>query len=128
MPAIKEPKAPKEKKTNYLDPQEFREEMLKSREQDELTPKAVQMFRIMSHENAKRRTYKFEEDREDCVACGVLDCLLYWRGWDPEKGANCFAYFTTVVYNGLQKGWKRLNGKIKYSQKVSLSHQNLYNI
>jgi len=35
----------------------------------------------------------------------MLDCLQYWRGFDPEKSNNPFAYFTSVITNGLAKGW-----------------------
>jgi len=118
---------PTKKSNFYLDPIEFRTEIILSKEQDALTNKAVQMFITMCNEVAKTRSYKFEQDREDCVAFALEDCVRYWRGYNPEKSEFAFAYFTRLVMNGLAKGWKKLYN-IKSINKISLSHTSLYNI
>ena len=47
-------------------------------------------------------------NKEDCKQTALLDCLQYWRGFDPEKSNNPFAYFTSVITNGYAKGWNTL--------------------
>lgn len=113
--------------TEYVNARAFREEIILSKSQDELTPRAIEMLMIMCNESAKRKSYKSEQDKEDCISTALLDCCLYWRGYDPTKSDNCFAYYSSLIFNGMQKGWKKLH-KLKHSNKVSLSHQNLYNI
>ena len=53
---------------NYVDPQEFKTEILLSKEKDELTPRAVEMLMLMAREASKKLKYKDEEDRKDCIA------------------------------------------------------------
>lgn len=36
--------------------------------------------------------------REEMVADGYLNCIQYFRDYDPVKGQNPFAYFTQVIY------------------------------
>ena len=114
-------------KNYYIDPNVFREEIIICKEENELTPKMVNMFILMCNEVAKTRMYRFEQDREDCVAFAIEDCLRYWRSYNPEKSSYAFAYFTRLVMNGLQKGWNKLH-KLQFRNKVSISHPNLYNV
>ena len=111
---------------NYLDPKDLLKEILKSKEQDELTPKAVEYFMLMASEISKTLSYKYEEDREDCIMFAMESILKYWRSYDPEKSKYPFSYFTSAIYNGLAKGWGQLH-PIKESYKISISHENTYN-
>ena len=52
----------------------------------------------------------------------MLDALLYWKSFDPEKSNNPFAYFTSLLTNGLAKGWRKLYGKFKASEMTSLDN------
>jgi hypothetical protein len=52
--------------------------------------------------------FKTPEDKEDVKQSALLDCLMYWRNFDPEKSNNPFAYFTSVITNGYAKGWNTL--------------------
>lgn len=36
--------------------------------------------------------------REDMVADGIENCILYFHDFDPDKGSNPFSYFTQVIY------------------------------
>jgi hypothetical protein len=130
MEEIKALKPKKTKKSNsreYVNAIDFRNEIIKSKELNELTPTAIAMLMRMCNEIAKTRTYKYEQDREDCVAFAMEDVIRYWRGYNPIKSEYAFAYFTMVVMNGLKKGWKRLY-PVKSINKVSLSHENIYNV
>lgn len=119
--------AVKKQNNNYVNPIDFRNEIIKSKELNVLTNTAVFMLMRMCEEIARTRSYKYEQDREDCVAFAMEDVIRYWRGYNADISEYAFAYFTRMIYNGLQKGWKRLY-PLKSINKISLSHENLYNI
>ena len=79
------------------------QEIMKSKAQDELTPEAIQMFQLMIENISAKKHYNDPEDRKDCWQSAYLDILLYWRGFDPEKSKNPFAYFTSLIVNGMNK-------------------------
>lgn len=107
---------------------DLRETIIECKERDELNEKAIKMFMVMADKFANKMTYIHPEDREDCVSVAVMDCYLYWRGYNPEKSANAFAYFTQIIKNGFGKGWRKLYGKMPYSSKISISKHTLYNL
>jgi hypothetical protein len=110
---------------NYIDPKELKEEILKSKELDELTPRAVEMFQLMAQEISKKLKYKDEEDRKDCIAFALMDVIKYWRSYNPEKSKYPFAYYTQIIKHGFAKGWRKLH-PLSVKDKISLSNENLY--
>lgn len=111
----------------YINPQELREEVIKSRELNELTPRAVIMFQTMAKEASKKLRYRDEEDRKDCIAFAMMDVVRYWRSYNPEKSKDPFAYFTQMIKNGFAKGWRKLH-PLSAGDKVSLSHDNVFTL
>lgn len=112
---------------NYCDPKELYAEIVISKKNNELTPRAFDMLWTIAKESSTRLKYKDEQDREDCIMFAMEDILKYWRGYDPEKSKNAFAYYTQIIKNGFAKGWHKLH-PIKESQKVSISNSNIYNM
>ena len=98
------------------------QEIMKSKAQNELTPEAIQMFQLMIENISAKKHYNDPEDRTDCWQSAYLDILLYWRGFDPEKSKNPFAYFTSLIVNGMKKGWHKISGKIKTSDMISIDN------
>ena len=98
------------------------QEIMKSKAKDELTPEAIQMFQLMIENISAKKHYNDPEDRKDCWQSAYLDILLYWRGFDPEKSKNPFAYFTSLIVNGMNKGWHKISGKIKTSDMISIDN------
>jgi DNA-directed RNA polymerase specialized sigma subunit len=111
----------------YVDPKELREEVLRSREKDALTPRAIEMFQTMAREASKKLRYRDEEDRKDCIAFAMMDVVRYWRSYNPEKSKDPFAYFTQMIKNGFAKGWRKLH-PLSAGEKVSLSHDNVFTL
>ena len=107
---------------------DLRNEIAKCKEKNELTPEALQMFMLMAKKFSTKLNYMYEEDREDCIQFAVMDCFQYWRGYDPEKSPNAFAYYTQVIKNGFAKGWRKLYGNMPKSKKISVSSNRIYNI
>lgn len=111
----------------YVKNKDLLAEIIKSKEQDQLTSKAMEMLMKMAREISKVFKYKYEEDREDCISYAIEDILKYWRNFDPNKSSNAFAYYTQMIKNGFGKGWRALY-PIKESKKVSISSEDgVYN-
>jgi hypothetical protein len=113
---------------HHVKNKDLREEIIKSKEQDELTPTALDMFILMADKFGNKLTYIYIEDREDCCSTAIMDCFLYWRGYDPEKSLNAFAYYTQIIKNGYAKGWRRLYGNMPKSSKISISQHQIYSL
>jgi len=107
---------------------DLREEIIKSKEQDELTKEALDMLILMSHKFATKLHYIYEQDKEDCISFAIMDCWKYWRGYKPEKSDNAFAYYTQIIKNGFAKGWRKLYGNVPKSAKISISQNQIYNL
>jgi len=107
---------------------DLRNEIIKCKENDELSREAIEMFMLMAEKFSKKLNYIYVEDREDCIAFAILDCFQYWRGYNPKKSQNAFAYFTQIIKNGFAKGWRKLYGNMPKSKKISVSSNKIYNI
>lgn len=114
--------------THHVKNADLRNEIIKCKEKDELSIEAIEMFMLMAKKFSTKFTYIYPEDREDCISFAVMDCYQYWRGYNPEKSLNAFAYYTQVIKNGFAKGYRRLYGNFPKSKKVSLSSNKIYNI
>jgi len=107
---------------------DLRNEIIRCKANDKLTIEAIEMFQLMAKKFSTKLNYIYAEDREDCIAFAILDCYLYWRGYNPEKSQNAFAYFTQIIKNGFAKGWRKLYGNFPKSKKISTSGNKIYNI
>lgn len=107
----------------YVDSRELFAEIIKSKEQNKLTPRALELLMRMAREiMSKVLKYKVDADREDCISFAIEDVLRYWDRFDPEKSTNAFAFYTTMIKNGSAKGWRRLH-PIKSSHKISINQE-----
>ena len=112
------------RKKNYLNGPDLYQEIIISKERDELTPKAIKMLMMLSKKAISRLPYRDPMDRDDCVQFAIMDILKYWRGFNPEKGKNAFAYYTSIIYKGAAKGWNKLHPETKKEiKKISLSNR-----
>lgn len=112
----------------YVKNKDLREELIKSKAQNELTKEAINMFILMANKFSTNFTYYYEEDRQDCIATAIMDCYQYWRSYNPEKSPNAFAYITQICKNGMAKSWRKLYGACPKSKKISISSNNIYSI
>jgi len=113
---------------HHVKNRDLKEEIIVCKEKDQLSSKALEMLMLMAEKFANKLTYIYPEDKEDCIQFAVMDCYQYWRGYDPEKSQNAFAYYTQIIKNGFAKGWRKLHGHMPYSSKVSISQHQIYNL
>jgi len=107
---------------------DLREEIIRCKDADILSAKALDMLILMADKFGNKLPYIYIEDRKDCMSTAVMDCFQYWRGYDPEKSQNAFAYYTQIIKNGYAKGWRKLHGHMPYSCKISISQHQIYNL
>jgi len=62
--------------------------------------------------------------RDEMIADGIENCLMYFRNFDPDKSKNPFAYFTQIIYfaflRRIMKEKKQLYIKYKATQQFGI--------
>ena len=62
--------------------------------------------------------------REEMVADGIENCLMYFENFDTSKSSNAFAYFTQIIYYAflrrIQKEKKQLYVKYKATEQFGI--------
>jgi hypothetical protein len=66
--------------------------------------------------------------RDEMIADGIENCLMYFRNFDPLKSSNPFAYFTQIIYfaflRRIAKEKKQLYVKYKATEQFGLLDEN----
>jgi len=88
----------------------------------------VMMFYKISTRLSTKFQYKYPDDRADCIQGAVIDCYMYWRGFDRTKSTSAFAYITSLIHNGFKKTWRKLHQNISQYRQVSLSRNNIHSL
>lgn len=62
--------------------------------------------------------------RDEMIADGIENCLMYFSNFNPEKSNNPFAYFTQIIYYAflrrIQKEKKQLYVKYKATEMIGV--------
>jgi hypothetical protein len=80
-------------------------------------------YKIAEHLSRKPNfvSYSF---RDEMVADGIENCLMYFRNFDASKSSNPFAYFTQIVYYAflrrIMKEKKQLYVKYKATEQIGI--------
>ena len=101
------------RKRKYLNNRDLLDQIVLSKELDELTPKALEFLMLLADKCSMKLTYRNPEDRQDCIAYAYMDLYRYWRNFNPEKSTNAFAYFTEIAKTRFAKGWNKLHPNIE---------------
>lgn len=107
------PKRKKRGDVHYVNNKEFSDEIIKCKKTGELSEFAVECFIALANRAVNKLYYEDPRDREDCIQSALLDCLKYWKGFDPKKSnpPNAFSYFTSICKHGYAKQWKAIHKK-----------------
>ena len=66
--------------------------------------------------------------RDEMIADGIENCLMYFRNFDPLKSKNPFAYFTQIIYYAflrrIMKEKKQLYVKYKATEQFCILDEN----
>ena len=62
--------------------------------------------------------------RDEMIADGIENCMMYFRNFNPEKSKNPFAYFTQIIYYAflrrITKEKKQLYVKYKATEQIGI--------
>ena len=62
--------------------------------------------------------------RDEMIADGIENCIMYFRNFDPDKSKNPFAYFTQIIYYAflrrIRKEKKQLYVKYKATEQIGI--------
>ena len=94
----------------YVDPKLFYAEIVKSKQEGELTKEAIKMICLIIQNYSVKFQYRNEMDRDDCQSHAIMQILRNWKTFDPDKSDQAFAYFTSSARTGLFMGWQKLYG------------------
>ena len=128
------------KKTNhYVNNADFLKALIDYREKCELANKEGKpepqipnyigecFYKIADHLSRKPNfiSYSF---RDEMVADGIENCLMYFRNFDDSKSKNPFAYFTQIIYYAflrrIMKEKKQLYVKYKATEMFGILDEN----
>lgn len=98
----------KEKKKKYLSNKDLYCEILVSKAQGKLTPRAAQMIVLLGKKLQSKMYYRDADDKKDCLQEAMLSVFKFWYNFDESKGDNAFAYFSEVIKRGLAQGWNKM--------------------
>lgn len=101
---------------HYVDKKELQAEIEKSHQCNELTPRAIIIFKTMIDNVMLLQHYEDEMDAEDCRGHAWLRILQYWNRYDYKTKDDPFAYFTSVIVTATAQQWNTLKG-VKASHK-----------
>lgn len=96
-------------KVNYVNNADFNNEIIKYYERklvnpDERIPDSIGiMIMKMAKKLASRYNFNGYTYRDEFISDGILRCIEVFRNFDPNKSANPFAYFTTVLFNSYRQ-------------------------
>ena len=101
------------------------DEAKRNDKQDPIVPNYIGECFIKIAEHLSRKpnfvSYSF---RDEMIADGIENCIMYFRNFDPTKSSNPFAYFTQIIYYAflrrIQKEKKQLYVKYKATEQIGI--------
>jgi DNA-directed RNA polymerase specialized sigma24 family protein len=97
----------KEKKKKYLSNKDLYVEIIVSKAQGRLTPRAATMLMLLGKKLQSKLYYRDSDDKKDCLQEAMLSVFKFWYNFDELKGDNAFAYYSEVIKRGLAQGWNK---------------------
>ena len=98
----------KEKKKKYLSNRDLYMEIIVSKAQGRLTPRAAQMLVLLGKKLQNKMSYRNPDDKKDCLQEAMLSLFKLWYNFDEMKGDNAFAYYSEIIKRGLAAGWNKM--------------------
>lgn len=112
---------------HYVNNKEFAEGLIACKKTGELSPFVIECFTRIAKRAIGRLHFEDPRDKEDCIQSALIDCVSYWKSFDPKRSMNAFAYFTQAAKNGYAKEWKKIHKKTGLDKDETLKFVSLSN-
>lgn len=89
----------KRKKNNYLNNKDLLAETIKSLEQEKMTDKLAHMLMLLVKRIASKSNFAGYTYNDEMQGYALMMLVRTWKGFNPEKSSNAFAFFTQCVKN-----------------------------
>lgn len=93
----------KKRTTNYLNNKDMLAEVIKSKEQEQITDKLALMFQLLVSKYAKKGNWSNYTFNEDMQSYATLMLVKTWNSFNVERSSNPFAFFTQCVKNSFKQ-------------------------
>lgn len=120
------PKKPK--KVNYLNNKDLFAEVMKSKEQGQMTDKLAHMLVLLCARYGRRGQFASYTYNEDMQAYARMMLVRTWNSFNPEKSRNPFAFFTQCIKNSFiqflnsEKRHRNLRDELMVNQGLNPSY------
>ena len=94
--------------SQYVSQRELFEEWSKSIEQGKCTDTLIVYFRRIGKRFLESLPYINNCDRNACVEYATAEAWQKWHTYDPERTANIFSYFTTMIANDIKLHYRHI--------------------
>lgn len=117
----------------YLDNEEFHNEIIKCKQNGgQISNELLDMFRLLIRRLNRKNLTLHPELYQDFEQTALIDVLLAFDKYDPERTQSAFAFFSSVITFGLAKGYntyfpKKYKGTIRINFKGD-DDKELFNI
>ena len=91
--------ASKQKSEFYVNKKEMYDEVVKCRETGVISRKLADMMTLMTERIIRKQNYIRYSYKEDMQAYALMMLVKTWKGFNPEKSNDPFAYYTTCIDN-----------------------------
>jgi len=89
----------KKKTTNYLSNKDLLEEVIKSKQQGQMSNTLARQLQLLTTRYAKKGNFASYTYLDDMKAYAMLMLVKTWKSFEQEKSQNPFAFFTQCIKN-----------------------------
>jgi len=106
----------------YLNNEEFHNEIVKCKKEGKISNELLDMFRLLIRRLNRKNITLYPELYEDFEQTALIDVLIAFDKYDPERTQSAFAFFSSVITFGLAKGYntyfpKKCKGTVRLNFK-----------
>lgn len=90
---------PSKRPVKYLNNRDLLAQVLISKKNDKMTNELAKMLQLLTARYAKKGNFANYTYNDDMQSYAMLMVVKTWRGFDPAKSSNPFAWFTQCIKN-----------------------------
>jgi len=111
----------------YVNNKDLYCEIIVSKAQGKLTPKAERILYLMGKKIITKFSYSVADDKLDCLQEGLYQLYKNWHLFDENKTDNTFAFYTEIFKRGVAAGFNKVRHKKRgeYLSKLTISMNGL---
>lgn len=95
-------KPPRQTNPHYLQNAELYNEVVACLERDEMSDRLARMLQLMCAKYASKGNLRNYSYIEDTQSDAMINLLVKWKKFNPERSTNAFSYFTECIKNSIK--------------------------